>query len=72
MANPNPVQTDAFKAQQVPKHGEVALSRKVIGTRYPVEVEQILAQIPDHQSYIRRAVIEALLQDGLLTIDRES
>lgn len=66
MANLNPVQTPEFLAQQVPKNGEYALSRKVIGTRYPVKVEQALGQMADHQSYIRQVVERALKADGLL------
>lgn len=64
MANKNPVQTAEFKAQQVPKHGDRALSKKVIGTRYPVDVDEALRLIADHQDYIRQAVEEKLKADG--------
>ncbi|MBW4422300.1 MAG: hypothetical protein KME13_24315 [Myxacorys californica WJT36-NPBG1] len=66
MANSNPIQTPEFKAQQVPKYGDQALSSKVVGTRYPVDVDAALRQIADHQGYIRKAVEEKLRADGLL------
>ena len=65
MANKNPVQTPEFKAQQLPKHGDRALG-KVVGTRYPADVDAALRQIVDHQGYIRQAVEEKLRADGLL------
>jgi hypothetical protein len=65
MANKQPVQTPEFKAQQVPKHGDRALG-KVIGTRYPVDVDEALRLIPNHQDYIRQAVEEKLRADGKL------
>lgn len=39
---------------------------KIIGTRYPLEVEAALKKLPKHQDYIRLAVEEKLQRDGLL------
>lgn len=39
---------------------------KIIGTRYPLEVEAALRQIAKHQDFIRLAVEEKLQREGLL------
>jgi hypothetical protein len=39
MGNPNPVQTDAFKAKRLPKYGDRPLAAKVVGTRYQQDVD---------------------------------
>ena len=65
MANPKPVQTEAFINQQRPKVADKALG-KVIGVRFPIEVDQVLLELPDKTGYIRSAVIEKLKADGLI------
>jgi hypothetical protein len=68
MANHNPVQTEAFKAQQIPRHGETALSKKVVGVRFPVDVDEVLQQMTseERQRMIRDAVAARLRQEGRL------
>ena len=65
MANKNPIQTDAFKAQQLPKYGDQALG-KPIGTRYIAVIDAILRDLPNRQEFIREAVMTALIEKGLL------
>lgn len=69
MPNPNPVQTDEFKRQQLPKYGDRALSKKVVGTRYPEPVFAELQKMTSEecQSFIRAAVEEKMKSEGLLT-----
>jgi hypothetical protein len=68
MANPNPVQVEAFKAQQIPKYGDVALSKKVVGVRFPVDVDEVLQEMTseERQRVIRDAVAARLRQEGRL------
>jgi hypothetical protein len=68
MANRNPVQGEEFKAQQIPKYGEVALSRKVVGVRFPVEVDAVLQAMTseERQTFIRDVVAARLREDGRL------
>ncbi|MDV3348187.1 hypothetical protein D0962_35175 [Leptolyngbyaceae cyanobacterium CCMR0082] len=65
MANKNPVQTAAFKAQQVPKYGDKALG-KPICVRYLADIDEILRDLPNRQEFIRNAVASALIEQGLL------
>mgnify|MGYP001797042500 FL=1 len=67
MANKNPVQSDAFKAQQMPKYGEQALG-KPICTRYPADIDTILRGLSNRQEFIREAVMNALIEKGLIDI----
>ena len=69
MANPNPVQTAKFKAQQKPKYGERALSQ-ALGVRFPEDVDRALRGMSDRQEYIRTIVERALRADGLLSADK--
>ncbi len=39
---------------------------KIIGTRYPLDVQQALEQLKDKQAFIRTAVEKALKDQGLL------
>ena len=39
---------------------------KIIGTRYPVDVQTALEAVGNHQQFIREAVEEKLKRDGLL------
>jgi hypothetical protein len=68
MGNPNPVQGEAFKAQQIPKYGDVALSRKVVGVRFPVHINELLQNMTPEarQRLIRDAVEQRLKDDGQL------
>lgn len=68
MPNPNPKQTPEFKAQQLPKIGDRALSKKVIGVRFTEEVNEVLLKMTseERQAFIRAAVEEKLKADGLL------
>lgn len=45
---------------------------KIIGTRYPVEVEQALSKLENHQTFIRDAVEKTLIEQGLLQADKET
>ena len=70
MANKNPVQTAAFKAQQVPKYGDKALG-KPICVRYLADIDEILRDLPNRQEFIRNAVASALIEQGLLDAPAE-
>ncbi|MGD1953138.1 MAG: hypothetical protein ACFB14_26355 [Leptolyngbyaceae cyanobacterium] len=70
MANKNPIQTDAFKAQQLPKYGDQALG-KPICTRYLADIDAILRALPNRQEFIREAVMTALIEQGLLDTPAE-
>jgi hypothetical protein len=39
---------------------------KIIGTRYPVEIQQVLEQLGNHQQFIREAVEDKLREEGKL------
>lgn len=45
---------------------------KVIGIRFPVEVEAALNQMSDRQAFIRAAVEDALIEKGLLQSSEET
>jgi hypothetical protein len=68
MPNPNPIQTAAFKAQQQPKYGDRPLSKRVVGTRYPEQVDEVLRSMSSEQCQrlIREAVEARLKADGLM------
>ena len=74
MANPNPVQSEAFKAQQIPKYGDRALSKRVVGTRYPEAVDAILKTLSSEeaQRLIRTAVEQELIARGLLNVPEQT
>ncbi|MBI4739874.1 hypothetical protein HY772_10180 [Candidatus Woesearchaeota archaeon] len=67
MANPNPLQTQDFIAQQIkPTTGE-AFGR-VIGVRFPAAVDEALQEMGSAKTdFIRAAVQEKLAADGLLS-----
>ena len=68
MPNPNPKQTEAFKAQQKERvfvEG-IPLSKKPIPVRFDVEADEILRARDDRQALIRRYVREGLQREGLL------
>jgi|GEM_PF-6575032 hypothetical protein len=65
MANPKPVQTPEFLAQQKPKYGEKPLGN-TIAVRFSAEVDSILRQRSDRQQIIRAAVELYLREKGLL------
>jgi hypothetical protein len=44
--------------------------RPPISVKFPVEIDNILRQIPDRSDYIRKAVIEKLIEDGYLKVDK--
>ena len=57
MANPNPIQTDAFIAQHT---GELGAQRKTFGVRFPKAIEAQLLDQEDAYAFIRQAVREKL------------
>jgi hypothetical protein len=61
--NPNPNRSGLKNFQP---QGDYALGRS-INTRYPLDVEAALDAMPDKQAFIRAAVAEKLLREGLLT-----
>jgi hypothetical protein len=67
MPNPTP-KTDQLKPHQWRSISDRAMG-KVIGVRYPSEVEAALKTMPspEMQQFIRDAVEEALRQKGLLS-----
>jgi hypothetical protein len=68
MANRNPVQGEEFRKQQLPKIGDIALSRKVTGIRFPVDVDEVLQEMTseDRQRFIRDVVAARLREEGKL------
>lgn len=62
MANPRPQLSNLKPFEPM---GERAMG-KVIGTRYPVEVEAVLNAMEDKQGFIRSAVENELRDRGLL------
>ena len=63
--NPNPIRTAEFLAQQLPRLGTSALGNP-IAVRYPEEIDELLREMSDRQTYIREAVEAKLKADGLL------
>jgi hypothetical protein len=64
MPNPNP-QTDQLKPHQYQPLGDRPMG-KVVGTRYPVDVEAVLNSLDDKQGFIRQCVEAGLRDRGLL------
>jgi hypothetical protein len=57
MANPNPVQSDAFKAARHPaKYPEDPLSSQAIAIRFRKSVDERLRAIPGYSGLIRDCV----------------
>jgi hypothetical protein len=57
MPNPNPVQSDAFKAARYPaKYPEDPLSEKAISIRFRTSVDERLRAIPGYSGLIRDCV----------------
>lgn len=65
MANPHPIQTPAFLAQQKPKYGDQPLG-DAIGVRFPAKIDAVLRQQNNRQQLIREAVELYLKNKGLL------
>ena len=57
--NPNPKKHAGWDAQKKPKHRE-ELAAKPIATRYPVDVDAYLRELPDRAEFIRQAVRAAI------------
>jgi hypothetical protein len=64
MANPNP-KTEQIQGFQYIPIGDRPMG-KVIGTRYPEDIEAALSKLPDKQAFIRSAVENALRESGQL------
>lgn len=64
MTNLNP-KTDHLVAHRIQPKSDRVLGRS-INTRYPIEVQEVLDQLPDKQSFIRDAVEQVLLNKGYL------
>lgn len=64
--NPNPVQTEAFLAQQKPRYGNSPLGQ-ALSIRFPEDIDKVLRSMSDRQEYIRRAVEAQLKADGLFS-----
>lgn len=62
MSNPHPAIAQIERYQFQPVEGEPL--GKIIGTRYPADVEAALMAMPDKQAFIRQAVAEKLARDG--------
>lgn len=65
MGNPNPVQTEEFKARRFKAQGEIPsdqpLSKKVIGVRLPIDIEAAIRCLPEEERvpWLRRVICEA-------------
>jgi hypothetical protein len=62
MPNPNPKIENLTSFKRV---GDRDLG-KVIGTRYPLDVQDALLELKDYQGFIRQAVEAALREQGLM------
>ena len=62
MANPNP---NLSNLKPFVRSSDRQLG-KIIGTRYPVEIQQALEQLENHQAFIREAVENKLREEGKL------
>ena len=58
-------QTKQLEATQFKPVGNRPMG-KIIGTRYPVEIQQALEQLENHQAFIREAVEDKLREEGKL------
>ena len=65
MANPTPVQSQEFKANQFRSQGEILsdqpLSKKVIGIRLSLDIEAAIKTLPEEErvAWIRNAITKA-------------
>ncbi|AFY60082.1 hypothetical protein [Synechococcus sp. PCC 6312] len=61
MGNPNPVQTQEFKAKQYKRQddSEEMLSSKVLSVRVPVSVFWKVYNLPNKGAWLRRVIVEA-------------
>ena len=48
------------------------LSKTIRGARFPLSVDKILSELPDKSTFIRTAVIDKLIADGLLEEPEQS
>lgn len=42
------------------------LAKRPRGVRFPVSIDKILSELPDHSAFIRESVITRLREEGLL------
>lgn len=67
MANSDPVQTEKFKAQQFTRSdGHQPLHPKPIQLKVDEDVWQALQTVSDRAAYMRQALRDRLIADGLL------
>ena len=68
MPNPNPVQSQEFKACAYKPQGDSGepLARKVIGVRLPQSLDPIIRGLPSPSAWIREAIAEKAKREGLI------
>ena len=61
MPNPNPVQTEEFKAAQFKSQGTKPLSRKPRSVKLPQDVDAAIEALPEKErsQWLRRVIVEA-------------
>lgn len=71
MSNPDPVQTDAFKATQFKRQKPYTLAEKPVSLKLPaspVDVRSLVASLPKDE--IRAILAQGLFQRGLLSAEQ--
>lgn len=72
--NPSPTITPEFEARRyapatdLPKN--IEMGKKPVTTKFPAKVQEILldtSKVRDRSAYIRRAVLEQMRKDGLIS-----
>lgn len=69
MANPNPTQNEKFKQWQQRGKSDRPLAASPLSVRFYADVDAVLRDMGDRQSYVRSAVEEKMQADGLLSLD---
>lgn len=63
--NPAPVQTEEFRAKQIPK-SDVDLAKTALCVKLPVAIDEVVRPMANRSEFMRQAILEKLQRDGLL------
>ena len=75
MPNPSPKQTEEFLEKQFKAQGDLppgtVLANKPLCVKLPIEADAVIRNMPNKTAWLRNAIIDAAIRDGLLPKEKE-
>lgn len=70
MPNPDPVQSDRFKARQYQAQGEIPLNEPLAKNptkvKLPVDAGEAIRRLPEPAAWLRKVIVKAAQEEGLI------